>query len=71
MARAATHAGSWYKKEARELNIELDSYLNRVPTELEGICSNSVTSGPVPVPGARAIIAPYGIPGSSSENNTN
>jgi hypothetical protein len=58
MARAAVHAGSWYKKEARGLNIELESYLNRVPAELEGICSSSKLSAPAPVSGARAIIAP-------------
>lgn len=70
--REATHAGSWYKQEGRELNIELDTYLNRVPKDLLGICTKSVSepAGRVPVPGARAIIAPYAsYPSSSSQDN--
>jgi predicted class III extradiol MEMO1 family dioxygenase len=48
--REASHAGSWYEGDAEELSSQLDEFLNRVPTTLDG--SN------LPVPGARVIIAP-------------
>ncbi|KAI9684684.1 MAG: hypothetical protein M1829_000058 [Trizodia sp. TS-e1964] len=50
--RAATHAGSWYSSSARTLSRELDAWLALVPTALDNI-------GPLPVPGARMIIAPH------------
>lgn len=53
-SREASHAGSWYSGNQRDLTRQLDQWLGQVPGELEGI-------GTLPVPGARVIIAPYGI----------
>jgi hypothetical protein len=58
--RAATHAGSWYSDDAAELNRELAGYLARVPAQVRGLGASPGAPEPVPVRGARAIIAPYG-----------
>ena len=49
--RAATHANSWYSGSKDSLNAQLDSWLEDVPAELEGV-------GEIPPSGARIIIAP-------------
>jgi predicted class III extradiol MEMO1 family dioxygenase len=56
--RAATHAGSWYSDDAAELDRELAGYLARVPALVRGIGAAPGAPEPVPVAGARAIIAP-------------
>jgi predicted class III extradiol MEMO1 family dioxygenase len=58
MSRRATHAGSWYKNEARSLDIELAANLNRVPQDLVPIHALNDAPQSTPIPGARAIIAP-------------
>jgi predicted class III extradiol MEMO1 family dioxygenase len=58
MSRRATHAGSWYKNEARSLDVELAANLNRVSQQLIPIHALDDASQSTPVPGARAIIAP-------------
>ncbi|TVY81583.1 Protein MEMO1 [Lachnellula suecica] len=50
-SRVASHAGSWYTADPTTLSAELDENLGKVPTSIEG--------HPVPVPGARVIIAPH------------
>lgn len=57
--RAATHAGSWYSDDAAELDAELTGFLARVPAQVRGIGPEPGDPEPVPVAGARAIIAPY------------
>jgi len=52
LEREATHAGSWYTNVPSTLDSQLESWLNAVPDEIEGV-------GRLPVPGARIIIAPY------------
>ncbi|CAG8951028.1 hypothetical protein HYFRA_00006425 [Hymenoscyphus fraxineus] len=49
--RTASHAGSWYKSGRSQLANELQQYLDAVPATIE--------DQPVPVPGARIIIAPH------------
>ncbi|CAK7226784.1 hypothetical protein SBRCBS47491_006347 [Sporothrix bragantina] len=49
--RAADHAGSWYTDDADELSDELDLYLEKVPSTIDGHS--------LPIPNARAIIAPH------------
>ncbi|CAI2177094.1 2147_t:CDS:2 [Funneliformis geosporum] len=65
MSRKACHAGSWYTEQAEfllpftlliiikgpRLNEELTQWLDNVPEKAEDV--------PIPVPGARAIIAPH------------
>lgn len=51
-ARDASHAGSWYSNNGSTLSRQLDDWLRQVPNELPGI-------GPLPIPGARVIIAPH------------
>jgi len=58
-SRKATHAGSWYESSKSKLELNLDTYLNQVPDQLEGLGIESGPSVPHPVPGARAIIAPH------------
>lgn len=48
--RPATKAGSWYKRDPARLKQELQDYLARVPDTIDG--------QPLPVQGARVIIAP-------------
>ncbi|RPB11339.1 UPF0103-domain-containing protein [Morchella conica CCBAS932] len=50
--RRATHANSWYSGDKRTLNAELNEWLEAVGDEIED-------AGPVPVSGARIIIAPH------------
>ncbi|EHY52558.1 hypothetical protein HRR83_006951 [Exophiala dermatitidis] len=52
--REASHAGSWYSDNSRQLASQLDLWLSRVPEKdiLPGIEK-------LPVPGARAVIAPH------------
>lgn len=45
--RVASHAGSWYTKNGKKLESELEAYLASVNLE-----------GTPPIPGARVIIAP-------------
>ncbi|CVK83138.1 hypothetical protein FPRO06_00580 [Fusarium proliferatum] len=49
--RPAKKAGSWYEEDPETLRLELQSYLTAVPESLDGV--------PVPVTGARVIIAPH------------
>lgn len=51
-SRQALHAGSWYSKNASTLTKQLDGWLGQVPDMLDHV-------GPLPVPKARVIIAPY------------
>ncbi|EEH40092.1 DUF52 domain-containing protein [Paracoccidioides lutzii Pb01] len=51
-SREATHAGSWYSDHEPTLSKQLDQWLAQVPDELPDI-------GPLPIPGARIIIAPH------------
>lgn len=53
-SREASHAGSWYSDDGETLTRQLDSWLDKVPDEVEGV-------GKLPIPGARVIIAPYDI----------
>lgn len=48
--RVADHAGSWYTADAQTLSSELDNWLDEVPAQVDG--QN------LPIPSARAIIAP-------------
>lgn len=48
--RAASHAGSWYLRSAKQLSSQLDEFLDRVPSTVDG--------REVPIDGARIIIAP-------------
>jgi len=50
--RYATHAGSWYTNVKATLESQLESWLNTVPDEIEGV-------GQLPVSDARVIIAPH------------
>lgn len=61
MSREATHAGTWYTDERKELDEQLDGWLAQVPDQVPGIATKSKTEAPVsyPVDGARVIIAPY------------
>jgi len=52
--RVATHAGSWYTDDPRVLNSQLDKWLDNV-------VDKEVSEEGTPVPGARVIIAPYGL----------
>lgn len=49
--REATHAGSWYEGRADVLSRQLDEFLDKVPTTIEG--------RELPITKARVIIAPY------------
>lgn len=53
-SRPASHADSWYEGNPRELSSELDDNLADVPATLH--------DSPLPIPGARVIIAPYVAP---------
>lgn len=61
MSREATHAGTWYTDDGKELDEQLDGWLADVPNQISGIATTSKTEPPVsyPVDGARVIIAPY------------
>ena len=48
--REASHAGSWYVGDPARLSAQLDEYLDKVPSAIDGV--------DVPVSGARVIIAP-------------
>ncbi|KAI9785439.1 MAG: hypothetical protein M1816_000409 [Peltula sp. TS41687] len=50
--RSASHAGSWYSASKATLSSQLDQWLDQVPSSIEGV-------GPLPVSGARIIIAPH------------
>jgi len=49
--REASHAGSWYSADAKELDAQLDGFWAQVPDEIP-------PWGGLPAPGARVIIAP-------------
>jgi len=59
-SREATHAGSWYSANKRELSSQLDGWLKAVPAKTECVGTLSSKQAPVELPssGARAIIAP-------------
>lgn len=48
--REASHADSWYEGDPTVLSSQLDSFLGKVPTAIDG--------STLPVSGARVIIAP-------------
>lgn len=48
--RGATHAGSWYDSRPEVLSRQLDGFLEKVPTTIDG--------KQLPVPKSRVIIAP-------------
>lgn len=52
--REASHAGSWYSGNGRQLATQLDHWLSKVPEKniLPGVES-------LPLPGARAVISPH------------
>lgn len=50
ITRPAKKAGTWYLKDADALRGELEGYLAAVPESIDG--------APVPIPGARIVIAP-------------
>lgn len=49
--RGATHAGSWYDSRPEVLSRQLDGFLEKVPTTVDG--------KQLPVPKSRVIIAPW------------
>ncbi|OAA37696.1 UPF0103/Mediator of ErbB2-driven cell motility (Memo-related) [Metarhizium rileyi] len=49
--RSAAKAGSWYVDSPDDLGSELDGYLSDVPETVNG--------SPLPIPGARIVIAPH------------
>ncbi|KAK7404050.1 hypothetical protein QQX98_010171 [Neonectria punicea] len=49
--RAASKAGTWYEEDPEKLNLQLKGYLKAVPSSVDGV--------PVPIPGARIVIAPH------------
>lgn len=49
-AREASHADSWYEGDPAVLSSQLDSFLGKVPADIDGTA--------LPVSGARVIIAP-------------
>ncbi|QDS68748.1 hypothetical protein FKW77_004749 [Venturia effusa] len=61
MSREASHAGSWYTDNGKELDKQLDGWLAQVPDQVSGIATASKKEVPVshPVEGARVIIAPH------------
>ena len=59
--RAASHAGAWYSDNGATLSEQLDGWLKQVDDNIEGV-------GKIPRPGARVIIAPYGLPLSVSQS---
>lgn len=56
--REAAHAGSWYEDSPGVLSRQLDDFLSKVPTSIDG--------KELPISKARVIIAPYAFsrPGS-------
>ena len=50
--RTASHAGSWYSRNASVLSKELDEWTGAVSPDIDGV-------GSIPKPGAKVIIAPY------------
>jgi len=58
--REATHAGSWYSDDGKQLSQQLDKWLSAVPPEMEPVALNSmgISTKQSPYPGARVIIAP-------------
>jgi MEMO1 family protein len=60
--RRASHAGSWYTSDGRQLSRQLDQWLDAVPSRTKGITElSSIDTAPeltIPSTGARAIIAP-------------
>jgi hypothetical protein len=59
-SRIASHAGSWYTDDGKELSSQLDNWLAAVPSKAEGIGALSSKEAALDIPsaGARAIIAP-------------
>ncbi|RTE69706.1 hypothetical protein BHE90_015908 [Fusarium euwallaceae] len=51
ITRPAKKAGTWYLKDADALRGELEGYLAAVPDSIDG--------APLPIPGARVVIAPH------------
>ncbi|KAI1378817.1 UPF0103-domain-containing protein [Hypoxylon crocopeplum] len=49
--REASHADSWYEGHPETLSSQLDSFLNDVPSSIDGT--------DLPIPGAKVVIAPH------------
>ncbi|KAJ2079459.1 hypothetical protein H4R24_003757 [Coemansia sp. RSA 988] len=58
VVRSATHAGSWYSGSGKELDRELQEWLDGVPKEISEV-EPAGELCKVPVKGARAIIGPH------------
>lgn len=50
--REASHAGSWYSGNRRQLSQQLDEWLDKVPDQ-------PLSDGKLPIPGARVVISPH------------
>ncbi|KAH7406316.1 MEMO1 family [Phaeosphaeria sp. MPI-PUGE-AT-0046c] len=61
VTRKASHAGSWYTDNGKQLSQQLDDWLDAVPSSTTPIGTTSSQQGNVsiPTPNARAIIAPH------------
>ncbi|KAH3948901.1 hypothetical protein HBI56_002020 [Parastagonospora nodorum] len=61
VTREASHAGSWYTSNGKQLSQQLDGWLEAVPSFTTPIGTASSEQGDVsiPTPNARAIIAPH------------
>ncbi|KAL5114966.1 hypothetical protein ACEQ8H_007139 [Pleosporales sp. CAS-2024a] len=61
VVRTASHAGSWYTANGKQLSQQLDGWLAAVPSSTTPIGTASSQQGAVaiPTPHARAIIAPH------------
>lgn len=61
MARAPSHAGSWYSSDEEALSVQLDKWLESVPDSAPCIgpaSSATNETAAFPTPNARVIIAP-------------
>lgn len=60
VTRKASHAGSWYTANGKQLSQQLDDWLDDVPSTTTPIGTTSSQQGDVSIPtqNARAIIAP-------------
>ena len=60
MARAPSHAGTWYSSDEETLSVQLDRWLEEVPETAPciGPASGAQQTATFPTPKARVIIAP-------------